>query len=74
MDWQPIETAPKDGTHIIAWPLECNKGSIFLEAWYKKCDVGGYWLWCDGYYGITDMLEPTHWLPLPELPDVSEDK
>lgn len=77
-DWQPIKTAPKDGTPIDVWvPGE------FAERW---CDVA--WAksrhqcisqYCDScpadldVYGWRDplsdeRLEPTHWMPRPEGP------
>lgn len=59
--WQPIETAPKDGTQIIGF---CSKHeSIFMT------------LWEDGHWGLEDWDSqhfcahaPTHWMPLPPPP------
>jgi hypothetical protein len=64
MEWQPIETAPKDGTQIIGfrWPCEDNR-----KAWPHMCSIahwdGFNWRWMNGHY-----LPPTHWMPLPEPP------
>ena len=54
--WQPIETAPKDGSFIL---LATPKGRIADGFWST---VYGVWSW--PYV----MVEPTHWMPLPELP------
>jgi hypothetical protein len=56
-DWQPIETAPKDGTHVLAW-------------WREEGDPPEVVRWSAGWvddYG-TRYIEPTHWQPLPSPP------
>ena len=57
MMWQPIETAPKDGSFIL---LASPKGRIADGFWSL---VYGVWSW--PYV----MVEPTHWMPLPERPN-----
>ena len=54
--WQPIETAPKDGSSIL---LATPKGRIADGFWSP---VYGVWSW--PYV----MVEPTHWMPLPGRP------
>ena len=61
MEWQPIETAPRDGTPVIAaWRcsccgLPCVSGDVY--------DVYGNWISSgDG------IIYPTHWMPLPPPP------
>ena len=62
MKWQPIETAPRDGTVILA----AHSGAVF-DAWWD-----GVSAWVDGTTSdITDdfvEFYPTHWMPLPEPP------
>lgn len=63
--WQPIDTAPKDGTRILAWvkgrPLDDNRCIV------EWVEVAG-----EGQWAISDnkwfRLHPTHWMPLPEPP------
>lgn len=55
--WEPIETAPKDGTQILAWD-----GYDYEVAHYSvKADE---WTVCDDEY----HMHPTHWMPLPDPP------
>jgi len=59
MSWQPIETAPKDGTRVLLWL------SIGICATYDSFD--GQWE-DDGQSLNTDFAAPTHWMPLPAPP------
>ncbi len=67
-EWQPIETAPKDGTQIIAWGE--NIGHIVTE--YAPFN-GTDWVWVtlDGPdYHVSAF---THWMPLPAPPKGGSD-
>lgn len=60
--WQPIETAPKDGTEILAfW---CYANGLFKHIQPMK--------WIDGRFVITwdheDDFIPTHWMSLLKAP------
>ena len=69
--WQPIETAPKDGTRILAVVVhssaEWSKNPIrdgfvgVVTAYWTTFNKGG-WV----YHGLYGNL--THWQPLPEPP------
>ena len=57
--WQPIETAPKDGTLVLLvkagdsdWPMRCRR-------------------WVDGHWRGQDADNATHWRPLPLAPGVA---
>lgn len=71
-EWQPIETAPKDGAPIlVCWPdgqFE-QKGSAVV--WWN-IGYGRYpWELIEtGYEASSAKLEhdPTHWTPIPPLP------
>ena len=76
-EWQPIETAPKDGTWVLVYSAEAIRdedgGRKIAVAQYTD-DLNGrkgvwHWqfAWYDGgYYGWVDNV--THWMPLPEAP------
>jgi hypothetical protein len=63
--WQPIETAPKDGTEILLGHSE----AVFSGWWSKNTDEGEGWT-----SGQTNIYEDyvaypaTHWMPLPAPP------
>ncbi len=77
--WQPIETAPKDGTQVIL----TNGVSVAQGNWLhsepfirEHRDLEGRYIdqdESDGYDGWIDFIggmmpEPTHWMPLPTPP------
>lgn len=57
--WKPIESAPKDGSEIL---LMSQKGRVANGCWMTANNRCGAWLWA--YI----KQEPTHWMPLPQLP------
>ncbi len=77
--WQPIETAPKDGTHVIL-----TNGTAVSEGWWEhqepyirpernayggiqdQAESDGYDDWLDALGGM--QPSPTHWMPLPAPP------
>lgn len=70
--WQPIETAPKDGTFVLLYP---SRGWVSDVEPYD-CEVG-YWDSDDNVwrsYGpiAEDYHGPTHWCPLPPAPPAGE--
>jgi hypothetical protein len=73
MTWQPIETAPQDGTPFLAWDASPM----------GQCVVMAYWDIPDGDYDedweidwyVTDFIgdaiigfDLTHWMPIPAAP------
>lgn len=69
-NWQPIETAPKDGTTVL---LSEKWNSIPIIGRFAR----GKWVGdhtnvnTDGDACVIDYFEPTHithWMPLPEPP------
>lgn len=64
--WQPIETAPKDGTWIlIGWFLLAGQYHIAYAFWHST--IGA---WCETHEHFTTnpSQQPTHWMPRPPAP------
>jgi hypothetical protein len=67
--WQPIETAPKDGTEILIWFTgRPPRPEIAVYAAYGPRDP---WPWARrlGQAGEFHRKNCTHWMPLPAAPD-----
>lgn len=63
-DWQPISTAPKDGTHFLAYALN---GDMYRAAYHQD----GYFISFCGQPAAHDP-EPDFWQPLPSAPQEAE--
>ena len=73
MAWQPIETAPKDGTSVllvvgkrveIGHYVDSETIDYGVKVRETKC-----WALDGRFISIFGGLpEPTHWMPLPEVP------
>jgi hypothetical protein len=69
--WQPIETAPKDGTPILGYSPNARGMAVSMPpiAVVEWVDLG------EGRFGIShddgagSDFRPTHWMPLPAAPD-----
>jgi hypothetical protein len=70
-DWQPIETAPKDGSIIMLYGEYMNTyncaGKVFSFGYYFFSQK--QWMCYPSHNEATDHIEPTHWQPLPEPPE-----
>ena len=63
-EWQPIETAPKNGELILLSPAFDRPYAIGRWAW----EYGdGLWF-MDSVGTLCGIWKPTHWMPLPEPP------
>lgn len=81
-EWRKIDSAPKDGTRILLfnirgiflahWDHEFDPYGLFDEA--QDCYIDRP-AWTDntvksfGYEEINEITDPTHWMPLPEVPE-----
>lgn len=69
--WQPIETAPKDGTLIVGYGpvdmLERKRDHMAIVFWCIKDPWVSGWEVYGGSYLPPNML--THWMPVPPSPE-----
>jgi len=63
--WQPIETAPKDGTVVLGWSGVWSVGMPETVLWLDRAERSG-WFTYAGHHRF--MNQPTHWMPLPAPP------
>lgn len=65
-EWQPIKTAPKDGTAILCCdlivPVKGMPPIMFVGRWDAQ-----YLGWCDKPWH-RNRFAPSHWQPLPDPP------
>jgi hypothetical protein len=67
--WQPIETAPKDGAHFLAyWPNPYgNNLACWVETWWGFSSNGDE-AWQSPFEAAEGDNIPTHFMPLPTPP------
>ena len=76
--WQPISTAPMDGTTILAWRDDYD---VVMMRYCAPCDFlndsemddeidpfYNDWFYADFVHGGRVNDAPTHWMPLPPPP------
>ncbi len=71
-EWQPIETAPIDGTEILLKiPLQWEEpqgrigsGDYVSAYWYDESSD----FWMNRLGNCISLYRPTHWMPLPKPP------
>jgi hypothetical protein len=75
-EWQPIETAPKDGTEILLCrAVDADGHSITGKSFGVFCQVAAWWgterwvVYCSLIHDPSLHFEPTHWMPLPKAPE-----
>lgn len=68
MRWHPIETAPRDGTLVLAWFADGEGHTII--SWYPTVSDGSWGQELPGLGADIGYLDGafTHWMPLPEPP------
>lgn len=70
MEWQPIETAPKDGKRVLAFYPLFNMSRV---SWHKVFYLDGPLWACDAVRSPDRWSDqPTHWMPLPPPPTPQE--
>ena len=65
MDWQPIETAPRDGTIVLAY----QRDDIFPARFVSSADMVGAEDTTRRWWSTQGQQQaPTHWMHLPDPP------
>lgn len=64
MSWQPIDTAPKDGTRVLGYEPSATVGNGWIEIIRRVDDSwsGSKWVNSSGF------CQPQYWMPLPKPP------
>lgn len=79
-EWQPIETAPKDGTAVLLWFENSHAPVIGSYHSSERYDHGklvysnAYWSWNGSWMIPGKLPAPTHWSRLPSGPNGDIDK
>ena len=60
-EWQPIETAPKNGSFFIGYEKGYGVNKTYFD-WMYDGERGGFRVY------ESHGWSPTHWVPLPEAP------
>lgn len=75
LQWQPIETAPKDGLPVLL----SNGKYIEIARWEDNATMGRLErgpAWqvfdCEDPWYSVALTDPAHWMPLPPEPETSE--
>ncbi len=75
MEWQPIETAPKDGTSVLIYKPKALRKQVeeayWVTPWEDAPDEQCHWSTPIGIAGRGYTILPssvTHWMPLPQPP------
>lgn len=67
MNWQSMETAPKDGTFILLLTTTNIRPQPLPFTGRWLFGVPGCWVLVNADLAI-QRIEPTHWMPLPPPP------
>jgi hypothetical protein len=62
LEWQPIETAPRDGTPVDLWH---RHGFRMTEIWWDAED--------ECWSSVNDDSDFSHWIAIPEPPKCDYD-
>jgi len=77
--WQPIDTAPKNGTIVIVWPPTSSgvTSCASCASWDDGSDTSRprhYWRRVDALTAAESLLNPpTHWRPVLAGPGATND-
>jgi hypothetical protein len=79
-DWQPIETAPMEGSFVLLtggkfcsnWEKNQPKPDFVIGRWENDPRWEGDWIIYYDLTGCGRYYDPTHWMPLPQPPKEGE--
>lgn len=78
MEWQRIDTAPKDGTHILLGYLDKSgwfavRSGLWHLVHARHSDKDWAYAWvCTSMQTLIDQ-RATHWMSMPESPEIAVD-
>jgi hypothetical protein len=65
--WQPIETAPRD-VRVLVWSGQ----EVYTAHWAKNVFTDDEaWIVAEWGDGEQALVKPTHWHPMPKLPNAT---
>ena len=66
--WQPIESAPMDGSQLLVAGKGWTETDYIVSAYYSE-EHRGWWESNTHYTDAADgQVYPTHWMPMPAAP------
>lgn len=68
-EWQPIETAPRDGSRVLVWSKHYIWNGVYTAYWGRNGELNPF-SWIGGHCRVSHIDHPTHWMPLPEPPSL----
>ena len=78
--WQPIDTAPKDGSAILLCQALDVSGFPITGHWFDVfVQVGMWWegdgwiVYCSQVHDPNVHFTPTHWMPRPDPPSLPQE-
>ena len=68
MEWQPIETAPRDGRRILLNRRRHGVDRVELGKWMIFARSAMFCYDFPYHMNSVTKIQPTHWMPLPDAP------
>jgi len=70
--WQSIATVPKDGTKVDLW-YEGRRLTNMSWGVTSPMFPSGYWERENDQWWDAEYTNPTHWMPIPDAPEVEHE-
>ena len=73
--WQPLDTAPRDGTRILVWAESTPGGQLLRRTFIARALTRKPIWWDTGDTSFSATLDrPGGWMPIPAPPDAASDE